>query len=348
MRHNTFLRPGAITGIGVTIAAALTAVASSLSAASARAPFPSVPLSQVSAGTVGNPIIVTDIHDVMGGQTPKKPAFPKVAKKPGYLRGYVKNAAGKPLAGAKVLVTSSAVGGFGSGASAETNEQGYYEIKVPYGIARVWCAGYAVTYHGVRIANTLCPADGKLQDFDSRQGAVENFVFLPYGIANEATVSDNPVYSGGYYGASFTVSHWINDNSSHPQPWGIPEGSTVEITLTPQGPLVDGSAGRPLIIRKKMEPGYSYFQVNNVPVGRYTITAKLLHDGTTQNLRLKDNGGRVAKGGMTPKQTEGAATIIFRSESSDPGTLRVSGGNMERHSLLLEAIAKPADASAGQ
>jgi hypothetical protein len=315
---------------------AATSAAATLRIASASVP---VPAPQTSAG---NPSIVNDIHDVMDGQTPKTPAFPKIAKKPGYLRGYVKNAAGKPLAGAKVLVTTAAVGGFGSGRSAETNEQGYYEIKLPYGIARIWCAGYAVTYHGVRIANTLKAADGKLEDFDSNKGSVENFVFLPYGIASESSVSDNPVYSGGYFGASFTIGYWVDDpDPSRHLPGGISAGDIVEITLTPQGPLIDGSKGRTLIIRQKIESAHSYFQVNNVPVGRYIIAAKLIRDGKTENLRLKDNGKLYAKGGMTPKVTEDTATVIFRSEGSDPGILRVSGGNMERYSMLVEHIEKP-------
>jgi hypothetical protein len=281
----------------------------------------------------------------MDGQMPRMPSFPKLAKKPGCLRGYVKNAAGKPLAGAKIMVTSSAVGGFGTSASAETNEQGYYEVKVPYGVARVWCAGYAVTYHGVRIANSLKAADGKLADFVSREGAVENFVFLPYGIVDEASVSDNPVFAGGYFGASFILGYWLYE-SGYPTKGGIEQGATVEVTLTPQGPLIDGSTGRPITIRKKLDVG-GYFQVNNVPVGRYTIAAKLLHKGKWEVLRLEENVRRVSKGGLTPKKTDGPATVLFRSSGSDPGVLRVSMGNMERLELFVSTIETAANNASG-
>jgi hypothetical protein len=324
--------------MAATVAASAALTLTPMTSLYANAPAPPV---TPAAPANANPIILTDttaMYDVMNGAMPKIPSFPQLAKKPGYLRGYVKNSAGKPLVGAKVMALSSAVGGFGSGTTGETNEQGYYEIKLPYGVARYWCAGYAVTYHGVRIANTLHPADGKMSDFDTKQGAVKNWVFLPYGIVDEASVSDSPKYSGGYYGASFTVGYWTDDtNPNRPhQPGNIAIGDTVEVTLTPQGPLIDGSTGRTIILRNKATSAYSGFQVNNVPVGRYTISAKLIHDGQTENLRLKENIRRDAKGGLMPKVTEESATVIFRSAGSDPGILRVSGGNMERLELLLE------------
>ncbi len=302
-------------------------------------PFAVAPLLGAGNGPA-EPLVVTEMNDVMDGKTPAPPAFPKLAPKPGRLRGYVKDAAGRPLEGAKILVTTSAVGGLGSGVTAESDAKGYYEAPLPVGISQVWCAGYGVTYHGVRLALALRPADGKLGHFEAKKGAVENFYLAPYGIANEASVSENPVYAGGYYGASFTVGYWVADPDRPGITGGVPEGSTIEITLTPQGPLVDGSKGRTLVLRKKLEPYKSYFQVNDVPVGRYTIAARLITDGGSEPLRLKDNSGRPGKGGMTPKETEDSATIIFRSEGADHGILRVTGGSMERLSMLVERIEK--------
>jgi hypothetical protein len=331
-------------GFTIAIAATVAASAAALALTPIAPVYANAPAPPVAPAANANPIIVTDktgMYDVMNGEMPKSPAFPKIAKKPGYLRGYVKNSAGKPLAGAKVMALTSAFGGFGSGTTGETNEQGYYEIKLPSGVARYWCAGYAVTYHGVRIASTLRPADGKMSDFDSKQGAVKNWVFLPYGIVDEATVSDNPKYSGGYFGASFTVGYWVDDpDPSRHLAGGVSVGDMIEITLTPQGPLIDGSTGRTIIIRNKVESAFSGFQVNNVPVGRYSISAKLTRDGKTENLRLKENIRRDAKGGLMPKVTEDTATVIFRSDGSNPGILRVSGGNMERLEILLEHIEK--------
>jgi hypothetical protein len=161
---------------------------------------------------------------------------------------------------------------------------------------------------------------------------------MPYGVANISTASDNPVYSGAYYGASFTVGYGLRepDDNNAPKAWLV-QGTEVEITLTPEGPLLDGSEGRPLIIRKKLTPG-SYFQVNDIPIGFYRIRARVITENGGEPLRIKDNSRSDRKGGLEPKESEGTATVLFRSASSDPSTLRAAGGNMERLSLLVERI----------
>lgn len=284
-------------------------------------------------------IQVTDLNDAMGGKMPKIPVFPKLAKKPGFLRGYVKDTNGKPLKGAYIMINPPTV--FGSAytkrsITARTDANGLYEVPVPSGGCTVWCAGYAVDYHGTRLALTLHPVDGELDSISKEKGDIENFVLLTYGIVSPSAVGDNPVYSGTYYGASFTIGYSSREanDTSYPAEWLV-LGSEVEITLTPEGPLLDGSAGRPLIVRKKLTPG-TYFQVNNVPIGRYKIQGKLIEKGQTTSLRLKDNSGSNRKGGMTPLETEDTGTIVFRSDGSDPAILRVPSGNMERISLLIE------------
>lgn len=283
---------------------------------------------------------VTNFNDVMDGKTPRLPVFPKLAKKPGYLRGYVKDASGKPLSGAYVMILPAALyGGFSKQSiTVRTNAQGLYEVQIPTGGCQVWCAGYAVDYNGVRLALPLHPADGELDNLDKANGDIENFALLSYGVANPSSVSDNPRYSGGYYGASFTVSYSTReaDDAFAPKEWLV-LGSEIEITLTPDGPLMDSGAGRTLVLRRKLTPtSGSYFQVNNVPIGRYRIRARVLEDGKTAALRLKENGNGERAGGMTPRETDDEAVIIFRSATGDPKTLRVPNGNMERLELLVE------------
>lgn len=308
-------------------------------ATSARTP--SVRTPNVRTPNPSAPRVVTDTNDVMNGKMPRLPVFPNLAKKPGYLRGYVKDSRGKPVQGAYVMITPPAL--FGSSFSrnsttVRSDAKGLYEIKIPpSGGCQIWCAGHAVSYNGIRLALPLYPADGEFDtSLPGKAGAVENLVLLPYGVANPSTASDNPVYSGAYYGASFTVgySNREADDTTSPQQW-LPLGSEVEITLTPDGPLMDGSRGMPLVIRQKMT-GKSYFQVNNVPIGRYQIRARLLTQGQEETLRIKENIRRDAKGGLEPKEAVGQAIVLFRSESGDPATLRVSGGNMERLELLVE------------
>ena len=285
---------------------------------------------------------VTNIHDVMNGKSPRLPAFPKLAPKPGHLRGYVKDPAGKPVVGARVMARSSAFGGFGSSATGKTDANGYYEVPVPWGVARVWCAGHAVNYHGARLALPLHAADGEIDDFSTKKGHVENFVLWTYGVASESGVSENPVYSGNYYGASFTIGYFLREKGDTARPDDLVKDGEIELKLTPEGPLADGTRGQTLVLRKKLTE-WSYFQVNNVPVGRYRVEARLIDDGEGRGgpLRLKDNSGRPGKGGLEPKEAVGEATVLFRSESGDPGILRVPGGNMERLSLTIERGPQP-------
>jgi hypothetical protein len=219
-----------------------------------------------------------------------------------------------------------------------TDANGLYEVPIPMGGCQVWCAGYALDYHGVRLALPLHPADGELDNLNKAQGDIENFVLLPYGVANPSGVSENPVYSGNYYGGTFTVGYSTREaNDTFSPAYWLTLGSVVEITLTPDGPLVGGGAGRPIVIRKKLDYNCSsYFQVNNVPIGRYKIQARLIENGNTVPIRLKENVGSPPKGGLNPKETEDEATLLFRSDTGDPKTLRVPKGNMGRLELLIE------------
>jgi hypothetical protein len=299
----------------------------------------------VPAAVPAGAIVAEDPDDVMGGATPKLPAFPKLAKKPGYLRGFVLDAAGKPVVGAKVLVSSSAFGGFRSGATGTTDARGYYEVKAPYGSARAYCAGYGKMYDGTYLSLSLHPADGQIDDFVSTAGHVENFALLTWGTVDPAKANQDPRYSGNYYGASFTVGYFLREeDDTSALPTNLPLNSTLEVTLTPDGPLADGSAGRPIVVRQKLDYAHSsYTQINDVPVGRYKIAVRLLtKDGKSEALKLRDNNQTGRKGGLTPKETLGEGTMLFLSGTGDPGVLRVPGGNMERMGILAERVTEDA------
>ncbi|MES2459171.1 MAG: hypothetical protein V4671_01210 [Armatimonadota bacterium] len=279
----------------------------------------------------------TQLNDIMDGKMPRIPSFPKIARKPGFLRGYVKGIDGKPLVGASIMILPPTV--YGSGLSkrsviAKTDANGLYEVAVPSGGCTVWCAGHAVNYRGVRLALPLHPVDGNLDSINTK-GDIENFALLPYGVANVSTSSENPGYGGAYYGASFTVNFASREPEDTNYPQWLPFGSEIEITLVPDGLQLDGSVGRPIIIRKKVSPK-GWFQVNNVPIGQYKIRARLTEDGKTVPLVLKDNSNRDRKGGMTPPESSDWAAILFRSGGGDPVTQRVPGGGMDRHGLIVE------------
>jgi hypothetical protein len=60
--------------------------------------------------------------------------------------------------------------------------------------------------------------------------------------------------------------------------WKAPMGSTVEVTLKPVGPLLDGSRGRTLVFRFPVKTLSPETFVEGIPIGRYKLTAKV-YDG---------------------------------------------------------------------
>lgn len=132
----------------------------------APAPAPGPP------SAAGDAFLVADPGDAMKGVAAAAVSFPKIGVKPGRARGMVKDAAGRPVVGAHVRAWSSAFGGFKSGTGGVTDANGQYDFPLPTGICRVSGAEAAVRYNGRTLSLPLHPADGELDDFDSKTGHV--------------------------------------------------------------------------------------------------------------------------------------------------------------------------------
>ncbi len=275
----------------------------------------------------------TQFVNVMGRKMPTFPAMPNLAPKPGYVRGYVKDTQGHPLKGALIGVRSTAVGGFYSGASAKTDAQGYYEIKPPWGVGHFYCAGYATDYGDLIAAFGLHPTDGSTDEFATANGVVKNWVLLSYGIGDRAKAQDNPTYCGNYYGGTIALNFYVQDGSMSKT--SLPPNSRVELTLTPDGPLLDGSKGRTIIVRKETGSGFSGgLYVNNIPVGAYKVKARMVGGGA---LRLHETGpyGNQAFG-LTPKSAVGEANLLMKVYSADPNSATAGHGHWNTFQLSLE------------
>lgn len=262
----------------------------------------------------------TDHINVMGDEMPAIPAFPGLPKKTGYVRGHVKDTNGRPIVGAKLGFKTARMYDAYLAASAETDASGYYEIKIPLGGGRFDYAGLTVAYGAGRAALGLHPADGGLSEsYPAATGAVENFVLLPYGVANAEDVGNAPRYRSNYYGGSLLLRYFIGEFDGMLAP-----GSEIEIALTPEGNLIDGSRGRSFVIRKTVEDStLGEFHVNNVPVGRYRIEVR--QNGRPLKLTQKAPTGSVF--GIEPKEVAGGATLVFNPLSSDAKTAAASRGN---------------------
>jgi hypothetical protein len=263
-------------------------------------------------------LLVTDPHDTMKGQpNPPVPSFPAMSPKPGRVRGMVKDGSGRPLAGAKVLAEMSAAGGFRTGASGKTDANGVYDFVVPSGAGRVVMVGYKVSYNGSTYGLPLHPVDGECDDFSSARGHVEHFVLRSYGVADPDQAQKTPKYGGYYYGGWLNV-YWLVDH--------IPQGGIMEITLTPKGPLIDGSKGRVIVYRIRNDRHGGDLDLVNIPIGRYELTARLLEDGEAIPVQISLRKGAASYGD--------SLTIDFEPKSAD--AVFAKTGGIERFDVMFK------------
>ncbi|MBC7807276.1 MAG: hypothetical protein H7145_14135, partial [Akkermansiaceae bacterium] len=305
---------------------------------------PPVPGQHKTAASNSSPVAATEFTltakqycvNVMRNAMPPMPAFPQLTAKRGVVRGYVKDGMGRPLAGAVIGVRSSSAGGFYSGASAKSDAKGYYEVAVPWGAASFYTATITQDYGEGRASFGLHPADGEADSFATANGLVENWVLLPYGIGDRDSANDHPQYSGNYYGGTLSVGYWIAD----PRFGGdknLPNGSELEVTLTPEGKLFDGSAGKPVVVRSAVwEGSRTTFYINNVPVGAYRISARLTTGGGSEALYLKETGPYASRPfGLEPKEGAKVATLTFRPGGAKAGMSPAARGNWDSLDVMV-------------
>lgn len=245
--------------------------------------------------------------NVMGNETPEMPDFPRLVPKPGRVRGYAKDWTGKPLANAAIGVRASYFAGQYSGAQGTTDAKGYYEFVVPKGSAHFYNAGYQIEWGEGVAAVGLHPADGKTDSFVTADGAVENFVLLPYGITSRENLQESAHLPSTFYGGAIFLNWYsaeANDDSA--PPFAVREGATLEITLTPEGKMFGGAAGQTIIIRTVLGMSGS-FRIHNIPLARYRISIEA--DG--KPLKITDNKQYNSMFGLTPTEAVGEASLLF-------------------------------------
>ncbi|MFZ7095981.1 carboxypeptidase-like regulatory domain-containing protein [Luteimonas dalianensis] len=182
----------------------------------------------------------------------------------GYATGTVVDTRGNPIAGAKILLDNTVF--YASYINGSTAEDGSYRLKVQPGAWRAY-ATIRKDYNGRTYSLDLHP--DSIDSFDD-SGAVRNFTWKLEG--------RKPDSEWGYYGGLVKV---FNET-------GFYEMEDVEITLEPEGPLIDGSEGRTLVLR----PGDNYWRqlayLEDIPIGRYTASAVLMDGESRQPLKLRD------------------------------------------------------------
>ncbi len=190
---------------------------------------------------------------------------------PGYVKGMVTDAAGKPLADVFIFID----GVLDQNLQYTTKEDGAYRLRLQPG-AYVALATLAVKWEGQTYKFDLKP--DSTDSFDDSTGAVRNFTWT---LTGERPQPQSGSYAGYVY---------VNVGYDH---FFVEDQDNITWTLEPVGPLIDGSAGETIVRRGGAPRTAEYGKILEVPVGRYTISGVYQPPGMQpQTLKFKNSWAR--------------------------------------------------------
>jgi hypothetical protein len=243
-------------------------------------------------------------------------ATPSTAR-PGFLVGRVVFPDGRPVPKFTIEVS-----GFGDGVLAATGANGnlretvvsrvngtagHYEVALPAGAYRA--SGWTTVLYQGRTYNFELEGTSEPAKFDYDALALEK---LRGGIVRDfkAGMTDrkkdaDEAYEMGYYHAFYGGMIKVDSQQTEYQVGGgapippslhdsYPADSKIEITLTPQGPMVDGTTGPTAVRTVRIgDDGKWTFVVRAIYPGMYTATARLLPPtGAAVPLRVSLTAGK--------------------------------------------------------
>ncbi|SMB96963.1 carboxypeptidase-like regulatory domain-containing protein [Deinococcus hopiensis] len=222
---------------------------------------------------------------------------------PNTVSGRVVDERGKPVVGVKIIIAPAM---FRGTIFTSTDAQGRYQSTElnpatnPYYVT----AYKEVKYHDQRYCLRMAGDPEPYQDaLNAKAGAVRNFVWRIHG------ESDMPssTYGGDTWGGTLAFERVYTDDAHV-----IDRDATVEVTLVPDGPLIDGSKGTAIARTLPVSKG-----LGDIPVGYYKVSASLKNaDGTKTPLQVGQ--------GSQKEQLGKTTMLLFRGFDScgHSGTLR--------------------------
>jgi hypothetical protein len=188
---------------------------------------------------------------------------------PYVVKGYVRNAQGNPIPGVNVNADNTLF--YDSNLIAVTDENGYYRIDMPQ-LPTTWImsTSFSREFNGKELKFYL--RSDVDQPFAGSTGAIRNFTM-------KDIVGHIFIYP----------DFWSFDDS-------LPEFkmSDLEVTLTPVGPIFDGSGGQTITKRAGVIEGG--LGVEKIPLGQYKISARWMPEGHAPMpmlIRIKATGNFV-------------------------------------------------------
>lgn len=219
------------------------------------------------ADVATNPDPTTDPTPV---PTPDPAPIPsKEEIEPYVVKGYVRDAKGHPVPDVSIFADNTLL--YDSNILGVTDESGHYRIELPQ-ITTTWRMGADLTKEFNGKSFTFHLAADVDRPLAGSAGAVRDFTWKKF---------DGQIY---------IYPNFSSFDDSMPEF----DMSDLEITLTPVGPLLDGSTGQKLI--KHGGPVKGGAGIDNVPIGRYKATARWLPEGHEPlPMQISVNSGKYAE-----------------------------------------------------
>ncbi|WP_295823659.1 carboxypeptidase-like regulatory domain-containing protein [uncultured Deinococcus sp.] len=210
--------------------------------------------------------------------------------RPNTVSGQVLDQAGRPIQGALIWVLPAVTTGL---ITLHTDAQGRYVspalVNVPY---RTY-AGFQAEYRGQSFCQRL--AATSLNEYDAFSPDPTGTIIRNFRWQISGAMPDG---RDNYFGAEVRIFHrtWADGQEI------VAGDSSVELTLVPDGPLIDGSAGKTVVKSARVGENMLY----DIPVGHYAVKATEVHgDGSRTPLLVGDYSG----------PGSAASTLDFRPQS---------------------------------
>ena len=187
-----------------------------------------------------------------------------------YVKGKVTDTKGNPISGARIIVDNTIY--YSSGTTGTTDANGNYKIPVGIGSWRVY-AEIDRIFNGKSFKKLEMHPD-KDNAFAGADGATVNFQWKLEG--------EKPAPLVGFYGGT---AYLYADSESE-----IYDSQNIEFTFTPMGNIIDGNPGQGIKRQGGQPSSGTYSQVPDIPIGKYTITAKHIPTGNVLKLRTAYEG----------------------------------------------------------
>ncbi|GAO42656.1 carboxypeptidase-like regulatory domain-containing protein [Flavihumibacter petaseus] len=209
---------------------------------------------------------------------------PSDAEEKGFVKGQVYDTKGNPLSQVEIVIDNTYLPN--SYIQSVTDDQGKYSVSLSFG---AWMA-YAILHKTYNNKEYDLYLDSDTPEGFTQEGGVRNFHWKLSG-ARKAPLTGN-------YGGTILLTRAVGSS--------LFDSENIEYTLTPDGPLIDGSQGAVIVIHEVANT----YKLPDIPIGRYTITAVYkAPGGGSEPVMLKNRyaGGAFSSG----------ITVNFEPSSED-------------------------------